>query len=255
MTDPNFTTTGQPQNLPGMDVPFENTQGSVPSDNENSVENVVNVPPSTTPPRVQVESPAPDEDERNHRTTIAYGIAVVFLVIVLIFGIMLIVWAIPKIVGSLKNSNKSTISTTSATASSTEGTHTTPVITTISYTTATSTATSTNSTKKVVVSGPADLRVQILSVNKIGDTISVRFNVQNIGHRASGNWTFSASLPSSITPIYHSEIQSSITPQSGFIYTLGFTPAPSQSGQISIRLFPQSGDASVSNNFSYYNLY
>ena len=55
-----------------------------------------------------------------------------------------------------------------------------------------------------------------------GDTVAVRFNVENIGSKSSGLWRFNATLPTYPPRAFNSETEASLAPQSGMEFTIGF---------------------------------
>jgi len=75
----------------------------------------------------------------------------------------------------------------------------------------------------VHVSSPADLSVQILSVNTVSGTSVVSFDIANIGGTSSGTYYFEAFLPTQSQYVYTSPPQVSLAPGSHIISTLRFT--------------------------------
>jgi len=57
---------------------------------------------------------------------------------------------------------------------------------------------------------------------KNSDRIAVRFEVENLGREASGEWSFNAVLPTYPSYIFQSEAQQSLSPRDRIEYTLGF---------------------------------
>jgi hypothetical protein len=84
---------------------------------------------------------------------------------------------------------------------------------------------------------PSKLVATILSTNIVYGRTIVRFNIQNVGGTTSGSWSFAATLPSNITPVYYSVVQAPLAPQSGVIYTLGFTANQYSNFPIQINIF------------------
>ncbi len=60
---------------------------------------------------------------------------------------------------------------------------------------------------------------------------AVRFTIKNIGTNKSGEWRFSASIPTQTSYIYQSLPQQSLNPGDSIEYTLGFDQANRGSGQ------------------------
>ncbi len=60
---------------------------------------------------------------------------------------------------------------------------------------------------------------------------AVRFTIKNIGTNKSGEWRFSASIPTQTSYIYQSLTQQSLNPGDSIEYTLGFDQANRGSGQ------------------------
>jgi hypothetical protein len=104
--------------------------------------------------------------------------------------------------------------------------------------------------------GKADLAVRVLQVGILNtrtnliinqsqftgnETVGVRFEVRNDGDANTGAWTFSAALPSMITPTYSSPIQNSLRPGESIQFTLGFSALTNQySNLITINADPSS---------------
>lgn len=170
------------------------------------------------------------ENEKNKKRHLAViRITIIVLLAILIFlGILLTLRVVPKIISNVPNfgqtfrslfvsdvSNISNISDSDTTQTSLPAATSTPPL-------SNAVSTSTYPTATYQPKTPARLLVGILSTNTFGNRTFVRFNVQNVGGTPSGTWSFSANLPSSETPTYYSNIQNSIAPQNGIIYTLGF---------------------------------
>lgn len=58
-----------------------------------------------------------------------------------------------------------------------------------------------------------------------GNRPAINFTIKNIGTNATGQWCFSASIPTSTNPIYESSVQQSLNPGDYIDYTLGFDQA------------------------------
>ncbi len=100
---------------------------------------------------------------------------------------------------------------------------------------------------KSPATGPADLAITFLSMEVAngyapygsyneGDTVNIRFDIKNRGHRATGPWTFTANLPAGNGYYYTSPVQRSLNPQDGAVYTLTFTMP--QAGTLTIEVDP-----------------
>jgi hypothetical protein len=89
------------------------------------------------------------------------------------------------------------------------------------------------------------------------DRAAVKFDVKNIGGVPSGTWRFNATLPSSATPFYQSAVQNSIGPESGVVFTIGFTPNQNGNNQVTITLDPGNTvrELNKNNNFASVNIY
>ena len=98
-------------------------------------------------------------------------------------------------------------------------------------------------------SGRPDLVVKILDIgvmdrytNQIyytnsfdtNDKIAVKFEVENIGGKASGNWTFEALLPTDEDNVFNSGRKTSINPGQKVQFTIGFDNPEEGSGRIKI---------------------
>lgn len=64
-----------------------------------------------------------------------------------------------------------------------------------------------------------------------GSRPAVRFAIKNIGTNATGQWRFSASIPTQSAYLYYSPFQQSLNPGDSIDYTLGFDQANRGSGQ------------------------
>lgn len=98
-----------------------------------------------------------------------------------------------------------------------------------------------------VLSGLPDLVVNISAIGYLATTSAdsfvasstvpsdsrpaVRFTIKNIGTNRSGEWRFSASIPTQTSYIYQSLPQQSLNPGDSIDYTLGFDQANRGSGQ------------------------
>jgi hypothetical protein len=125
-----------------------------------------------------------------------------------------------------------------------------------------------SSTPTAVIGGKPDLVPKILEVGVIdkttnvftatsslfvGDRIAVRFEVENIGTADSGNWQFSAVLPTIPMHIFESEGQQSLAPGDRIEYTLGFDNVePNVDGRFVVNVDPTSSvpEASDINNIA-----
>jgi|GEM_PF-4952961 len=191
----------------------------------------------------------PTKDEKKAEESIGITRIVIFIIlIVLIFaGIYFTLRIVPALIGKISNSSQSFTSlfiskntATPVTNSENEVPATVPVNTYVATSTAiVPAATSTTSYKPAVAAGngysgqnptnytqpktPARIVSSVISATPYGNRTIVRFNIQNVGGTTSGAWSFSVALPSSVTPVYYSQIQNALTPQSGVIYTLQFT--------------------------------
>ena len=68
------------------------------------------------------------------------------------------------------------------------------------------------------VSGTFTASSSIRSVDRAG----IKFEVENIGNKTSGEWTFNAVLPTYPSFIFHSKQQPSLAPGDKIEFTLGF---------------------------------
>lgn len=68
-----------------------------------------------------------------------------------------------------------------------------------------------------------------------GSRPAVKFTIKNVGTNATGQWRFSASIPTQSAYIYQSQLQQSLNPGDSIEYTLGFDqPAGGSNQTISI---------------------
>ncbi len=65
-----------------------------------------------------------------------------------------------------------------------------------------------------------------------GNRPAISFSIKNIGTNATGAWRFSASIPTTLTPIYQSVPQQSLNPGDYIDYTLGFDQANRGTDQV-----------------------
>lgn len=241
--------------LPGQDVThdiiIENTQDA------QSREKIPTPTPPVPNPQKKIifnsVEPKVVEEETSHSKVAVRYVVLISLIAIIFVGFVLTIRFIPKIVsavGSLFTQKNTTTQNVPVTVTTTGMPYaTTSEITNIPlYTTPIKTSTSTNN---VSPNKYADLKVEVLSINTIAGGVSVKFNVQNIGNTTSGTWTFRADLPEARNPVYYSQIQSPITPQSGVVYTLQFTVTPSQYNQVVIKLFPSGTEVNKNNNTIY----
>lgn len=64
-----------------------------------------------------------------------------------------------------------------------------------------------------------------------GSRPAVKFTIKNIGTNVSGQWRFSASIPTQVSYIYQSQLQQSLNPGDSIEYVLGFDQANRGSNQ------------------------
>ncbi len=131
--------------------------------------------------------------------------------------------------------------------------------------------------------GKADLAVSIIDTGVIDkntlqfsktsyisstDRVGIKFEVKNIGDRATGVWNFSAILPSQSSPTYQSDMQISLNPGDKIQFTLGFDNPTNVYGvnTVTINVDPSnyvseisksnnSASINVSTNYNYNNNY
>jgi len=115
--------------------------------------------------------------------------------------------------------------------------------------------------------GKPDLAIRVLQVGLLNqytnlinsqtqfnysDMVGVKFEVRNDGDANTGQWSFTASLPSNSTPTYTSNIQVSLKPGESIIFTLGFNNLTNTyTGLITINVDPQN---IVSESVEYNNI-
>lgn len=153
-----------------------------------------------------------------------------------------------------------TITVIRATTTQTVVKKTTPVASTV-------TATKTTSQKKPVVAPsqpvtPADIAVSILGVGVIDpvsgtyverapfspdEIVAVKFDIKNIGGKASGTYRFSVELPTDTAYIYHSPLQTSLAGGSHVVNTLRFDRVTT-GGTVQVTVVPNGSDARTANN-------
>lgn len=64
-----------------------------------------------------------------------------------------------------------------------------------------------------------------------GSRPAVKFTIKNVGTNVSGQWRFSASIPTQVSYIYQSQLQQSLNPGDSIEYVLGFDQANRGSNQ------------------------
>ena len=64
-----------------------------------------------------------------------------------------------------------------------------------------------------------------------GSRSAVKFTIKNVGTNVSGQWRFSASIPTQVSYIYQSQLQQSLNPGDSIEYVLGFDQANRGSNQ------------------------
>lgn len=159
------------------------------------------------------------------------------LIVLVLAGILLTLQLVPKVMSSLPNVSQSFAylfnSKKSTTATSTQYVALVPMKETPAAKTP---APIVKSPTPAVVKteSPAKLVANIVSTTAVGNRVQVVFDIQNVGGKTSGAWSFSATLPSQINPKYYSVLQSPLLPQSGVINTLTFTADQDLPIQISI---------------------
>ena len=102
-------------------------------------------------------------------------------------------------------------------------------------------------TSQTSYSGPADLRVRILSVTP-GTLSTVQFDVANVGTSPSGSYSFTAYLPTLTGYTYHSPAQASLNPGDHIVNTLQFSDL--SAGDVTIVLSPSKADYAGNNSDS-----
>ncbi len=118
---------------------------------------------------------------------------------------------------------------------------------------------------KPVVTGPADLSVQILAVGVIdpvtgafiqrppmnpNEIAAVKFDIGNRGGTATGVWYFNVQLPTNPSYLYQSPAQMSLAPGSHIENILRFRPMSAGGGTVNVYVDPQNmvGESNESNN-------
>lgn len=150
---------------------------------------------------------------------------------------------------STENSNAPVTSGTSGgaqTKGGTTGTKTTPVTKKTS-----GTYSSTYTQPKPL--GPADLLVRIVSIDTTpgSSQSTVRFEVKNVGGHATGQWSFTADLPTYPSAYrYYSPTQASLNPQDGVVFTLNFDQSVGGTLSISVDPYNDVYEANEGNNYA-----
>jgi hypothetical protein len=191
---------------------------------------------------------------------------------VLILVVVLLVWIPVRLIPRIFSSGSSYVATTltsdflpATTTTTKTDTNNKPAPVTNNYITYTTGAAP--QATNVVKTGKSDLKISLLGVGTVdkttgvfmqsstisaNDSVGIRFQVENIGDTASGQWTFSAVLPSNTMPSYTSNTQASLNPGDRIQYTLGFDN-PSQAGTLtaSITVDPSNylNEISKDNNY------
>lgn len=153
-----------------------------------------------------------------------------------------------------------------------------PVATSTPATTITSTSTTSyippvTTPVQPIYYGKPDLAIRVLQVGKLNqntnqiitnqnqftysDMVGIKFVIRNDGDANTGNWAFTANLPSLSTPIYNSNNQISLRPGESIIYTLGFSNLTnSYNGLITIKADSQNTviESNEYNNTVIYNI-
>jgi hypothetical protein len=145
----------------------------------------------------------------------------------------------------------------------------------VATTTTTNTPVYTNNTTPTnIYVGKADLSVRIIDTGIINrntlqftktaavsstDRAGVKFEVRNIGGRATGAWNFTASMPSQTSPSYQSDSQVSLKPGDRIEFTLGFDNPSNVIGvnNFSVSIDPQNyiDEANELNNTASISIY
>lgn len=135
----------------------------------------------------------------------------------------------------------STITVTGGTQSTTPPNTSTPT-----------TPTSPKPTKPSTPTTPADLMIRMIdsgTVDAYSGLVTVRFEVKNVGGRATGVWRFVADLPTYNGYRYSSPMQRSLNQGDGIIFTLQFDK--SAGGVLSITVDPENAVSESSENNNY----
>jgi hypothetical protein len=91
----------------------------------------------------------------------------------------------------------------------------------------------------------------------VGMRPAVKFTIKNVGTNVSGQWRFSASIPTQSSYLYYSTPQQPLSPGDSIDYTLGFDQANKGSGQtvsISVNFDRAITESSFGNNGASANL-
>jgi hypothetical protein len=203
MADKKFNPIAQLPTLPGSEVASDELQSKIIKSSQTHTEKV-------SEKKVEKDN----ENEKNIRASIIKGLLLAGIIGIIILGIFLTLNFIPKIASNASNLSKSfsSIFTPKETPA--------PVVTTSTSTPSRAVSTSTRVTSGVIAKGPAKLSVNLMTRQVINGQTILKFYIQNDGGMESGPWSFSATLVSNVTPMYHSPMQTSLAPGSGMIYTL-----------------------------------
>ena len=196
---------------------------------------------------IRMKPPAAEEEEdqtvEGKRLTIIRIAVLVSLIVLVLAGILLTIAVVPKIMSGVSNFNRSISAfltpqnkTTSTTVTSNKVPAYIPLVATSTISSNKPVVTTSTSTEKIAKT-PASLVSSIVSTNSVYGRTTIKFNIQNVGDSTSGRWSFSVKLPSSVTPVYYSAEQSALAPQSGVIYTLGFTPDQYNNSAVQITIY------------------
>lgn len=197
-----------------------------------------------------------DETTEEKRITLVRVTILISLIVLVFAGILLTLQLVPKIMGGVSHLSQPFsslfVSKNQTTSTSTKPTNVPAYIPLVSNTTEVTpivvnvvASTTTTTRQPTIISqpkAPAKLLVTIISTVFNGYQTVVKFNVQNVGGTTSNPWSFSATLPSSITPTYYSVQQAPITAKGGVIFTLGFTADQYQNTPAQIILYTQNGN-------------
>ncbi len=116
-----------------------------------------------------------------------------------------------------------------------------------------------------VRTGPADLSVRIIAVGVIdpmtgafvhraptnpNELAAVKFDIGNVGGRATGTWYFTVTLPTNPAYVYQSPAQMSLAPDGHIENILRFRPMNPGGGTVHVSVDPQNmvGESNESNN-------
>lgn len=102
----------------------------------------------------------------------------------------------------------------------------------------------------VVQAGPADLSVQILSVESdgVGGGVAT-FDIANVGKSSTGVYSFTAQLPNTEGRTYNSTVQSPLAPGDHIVNTLRFSQAVSGAFSVSVQAGTKN-EARTDNNYA-----